>query len=234
MADRVSQYLDNEVTTTQAFNRRVDETNAAFVEVDAAIEALAGSGSGDGEVPALKARVKGLEDRADALEPRVTTLETKTAQQGKDIASNAAGITALQDENADQGAQLGRHETAITGLQDDLAAHEADAVAHVTAAERQSWGGKASARTLGPLTLTAAGWTGDGPYTQQVAVSGVTAADKPIGMSQVFSGTAAEQQEQYIMAGFVGIIETLAGAIKCTCMLAKPEIDLIINVEVLR
>ena len=64
-------------------------------------------------------------------------------------------------------------------VQDNLDTHAGDEVKHITAAERTGWNAKGTPyRYTG--TLTAAGWTDTGPYTQTVNVPGVTADMTPV------------------------------------------------------
>lgn len=50
----------------------------------------------------------------------------------------------------------------------------------------------------------------------------------------VYSGTNDEKIEQSIMAGFVSSCETAAGSVTFTALLAKPEVDLTMQLEVIR
>lgn len=92
--------------------------------------------------------------------------------------------------------------------------------------------GKASAATY-TVSLPASGWAGNGPYTQAVSVAGILADDRPI-FGPVYSGTNDEKIEQSIMAGFVSSCETAAGSVTFTALLAKPEVDLTMQLEVIR
>lgn len=92
--------------------------------------------------------------------------------------------------------------------------------------------GKASAAVY-TVSLPASGWTGNGPYTQAVSVAGILADDRPI-FGPVYSGTNDEKIEQSIMAGFVSSCETAAGSVTFTALLAKPEVDLTMQLEVIR
>lgn len=83
------------------------------------------------------------------------------------------------------------------------------------------------------VSLPASGWAGNGPYTQTVSVAGILADDRPI-FGPVYSGTNDEKIEQSIMAGFVSSCETVAGSVTFTALLAKPEVDLTMQLEVIR
>lgn len=83
------------------------------------------------------------------------------------------------------------------------------------------------------VSLPASGWTGSGPYTQAVSVAGILATDRPI-FGPIFSGTSDQKIEQSIMAGFITECDTAAGSVTFTALLAKPEVDLTIQMEVIR
>lgn len=81
------------------------------------------------------------------------------------------------------------------------------------------------------LTLYAASWAGEGPYTQTVALSGITENDRPH-WSIVYSEdpeTRLAEKEAFAM---VDDLETFDGTVTFTCFEDKPEIDLDIQLEV--
>ena len=86
------------------------------------------------------------------------------------------------------------------------------------------------------LTYTATlgtGWTGSGPYTQTVAVSGILAADMPhiTPVYDAANATAIAQKEAW---NCVSKAEAAAGGIKFTCFEDKPETEVPIQIEVMR
>lgn len=133
-----------------------------------------------------------------------------------------------------------------------LTAHKQDAVAHMTQAQKgtlhthtnksvldgitaekvEVWDNPTTAE-FHTVSLPASGWTGNGPYTQAVSVAGILATDRPI-FGPVYAGTNDEKIEQSIMAGFVSSCETAAGSVTFTALLAKPEVDLTMQLEVIR
>ena len=84
------------------------------------------------------------------------------------------------------------------------------------------------------VTLVAENWLGDtAPYTQTVAVEGITAADKT-DVDVLLSDdneTAIEEDEQW---GFVKRIDTIDGGMTFKCLVDKPTIDLNVKVRVIR
>ncbi|MEA4805072.1 hypothetical protein [Acetobacterium wieringae] len=78
-----------------------------------------------------------------------------------------------------------------------------------------------SLKAVKTATITTT-WTGStAPYTQTIAVTGVTANDKPI-ISPVYSATLATALLEKEAWGMVGKIETGAGNITVTCFEDKP------------
>ena len=92
--------------------------------------------------------------------------------------------------------------------------------------------GKATA-ALYTLTLPSTGWTGDAaPYTQEVAVTGITAADTPL-VDIVQTGTEATDEPMREAWGVVTRI--VAGAGKITAYASeKPTVDVPIQLKVVR
>ena len=82
-------------------------------------------------------------------------------------------------------------------------------------------------------TLSAGGWTGSGPYTQTVAVSGVLQSDRPhVGLvPSDDTDTALAQEESW---GYVSRGVTADGSITFTCYEDKPEVNLPLQIEVTR
>lgn len=106
-----------------------------------------------------------------------------------------------------------------------IAAHVADTAVHITGAERTAWNGKATTATL-PATLTAAGWVGEAaPFTQEVAVAGITGIMNPLTdiILSEETDTAIAELEAW---GMVSSITTGDGKITARCLEDKPEVDL--------
>lgn len=76
-------------------------------------------------------------------------------------------------------------------------------------------------------------WTGSGPYTQTVAVSGILAADMPhiMPVYDAANATAIAQKEGW---SCVSKAEAAAGGIKFTCFEDKPGVAVPLQIEVVR
>lgn len=85
-------------------------------------------------------------------------------------------------------------------------------------------------------TLTSSGWqdtSGQAPYTQTVSVTGILATDTPIAdvVLDQSTPTALTQIEAWMS---VSKIETADGSITATCLEELPEIDIPIQLKVVR
>lgn len=118
------------------------------------------------------------------------------------------------------------------GEKASIATHLADKIAHITGDERRGWNSKASAATY-TVSLPASGWTGNGLTRRRYPLRESSRTTRPI-FGPVYSGTNDEKIEQSIMAGFVSSCETAAGSVTFTALLAKPEVDLTMQLEVIR
>ncbi|URN83961.1 hypothetical protein [Acetobacterium wieringae] len=79
---------------------------------------------------------------------------------------------------------------------------------------------------LNAVTLTAAGWSASAPYTQTVAVTGITAGrlpDKIIPQYSATTATAISQREAYCM---ISHYDTGSGTITFTCLEDKLTVDI--------
>lgn len=82
-------------------------------------------------------------------------------------------------------------------------------------------------------TLLSSGWSSSAPYTQTVSVSGILSTDTPIAdvVLDVVTSTAMTQISAWMC---VSKIETADGYITATCLENKPEIDIPIQLKVVR
>lgn len=88
---------------------------------------------------------------------------------------------------------------------------------------------KKTERSVSSITLTTAGWTGSGPYTQVVTVSGITATMTPF-ISPVFSSSISTAINEKISWNYVSKAETGSGNITFTCFENKPTVALTLQV----
>lgn len=90
---------------------------------------------------------------------------------------------------------------------------------------------KANKSVTYTATLTAAGWTGSGPYTQTVTVTGITSSDEPIVDVSLSddNATAATELEAWSM---VSKITTGTNSITAVCLEDKPTVNLNIRIKV--
>lgn len=77
------------------------------------------------------------------------------------------------------------------------------------------------------VRLTAAGWTGNGPYVQTVAVNGLRGDYLPLPLLDV-SGAASYDAEKLMrkQAGWVSYYDTADGKVTFTARFQKPTVDL--------
>lgn len=82
-------------------------------------------------------------------------------------------------------------------------------------------------------TLSASGWSDSAPFTQTVAVAGMTVEDNP-DYWPVYSGTNDERIAQKAAFAVLDHLETADGTVTVTCFEEKPETDITIGMEVHR
>lgn len=90
------------------------------------------------------------------------------------------------------------------------------------------------AATTATYTATiSTSWSGSGPYTQNVAVAGIVAADNPI-VDLVLSGTTATDIARLDGWAMVGRMTAYAGGVTVTCYEARPTVAMPIQLKVVR
>lgn len=120
----------------------------------------------------------------------------------------------------------------ITGLNDPTGDTEAARKGYVDAAKEEAKTYTDSKRKTWTATITAT-WSGSGPYTQSVTVSGILASDMPH-ITPVYSSdnaTAIAQKEAWAC---VSKAVTAANSITFACFEDKPATEIPIQIEVMR
>ena len=181
----------------------------AIADVNGLQEELNGKGAGDMKKSVYDADGDGVVDNAKKLDGR-TLAQFAPAQHSHDM-SQVIGLS-----------------SALMGKADAAHSHEIADVNGLQAA----LDGKATA-ALYTLTLPSTGWTGDAaPYTQEVAVTGITAADTPL-VDIVQTGTEATDEPMREAWGVVTRI--VAGAGKITAYASeKPAVNIQIQLKVVK
>ncbi len=91
---------------------------------------------------------------------------------------------------------------------------------------------KASTETY-TATLTSSDWSSTAPYTQTVTVTGILTTDNPV-IDVVLSTTTSTALNQLEAWGNVSKIVTGTDSITATCLEDKPEVDIPIQIKVVR
>ena len=198
-----------------------------------------GSGSGDMMKATYDSNGNGIVDNAEKLEghaasyfAQATHSHAITDVNGLQAALNATGdmkksVYDADDDGVVDNAQKLDGKTAAQFA----AAQHSHAISAITGLQT-ALDGKATA-ALYTLTLTSTGWTGDeAPYTQEVAVTGITAADTPL-VDIVQTGAEATDEPMREAWGVVTRIVTGAGKIAAYAS-EKPTVDVPIQLKVVK
>lgn len=78
------------------------------------------------------------------------------------------------------------------------------------------------------ILLRANAWGSTAPYTQAVTVTGVTAADVPVGSPKIPSGASADVKKS---AGYIDGFTTEDGRITFYCNRKKPTVDITVTIK---
>ena len=86
-------------------------------------------------------------------------------------------------------------------------------------------------RDVKEATLTSAGWSGSGPYTQSVTVTGISASDTPLIECIADVNSASEKRLMQQQWNKVDYIECAANKITATCNFDKPTVNLSLRIK---
>ena len=200
-----------------------------------------GQGSGDMLQSAYDADGDGIVDNAEKLEGHAASYFAQATH------SHAiADVNGLQEELNGKGA--GDMKKSVYDADDDgvvdnakkldgrtaaqfAAAQHSHAISAITGLQTALDGKATSA--LYTLTLPSTGWTGDAaPYAQEVAVTGITAADTPL-VDIVQTGTEATDEPMREAWGVITRIVTGAGKITAYAS-EKPAVNIPIQLKVVK
>lgn len=82
------------------------------------------------------------------------------------------------------------------------------------------------------VTIPASGWSATAPYTQTVAVEGLTAGDNPLLVRAIPDGATPEQVKAYNKAfGMIDDGDTVDGQAVFKCYNKKPSIDITVGLK---
>ena len=155
------------------------------------------------------------ERRADFIrnKPDLATLET-LAREGKSLAEKA-----LPRSGGTMEGDIAMDANRVTGLGTPTASGDAATKGYVD-----------GRHFLTTVSLPASGWSGSGPYTQTVIVSGIQAADTPH-YGVVYSGTAQSKELQKEAFALVDDLDTGLNSVMFTCFREAPGVDLLLQLE---
>lgn len=141
------------------------------------------------------------------------------AQKTADAANKLAG-DALPKTGGTMTGDIAMNGKRVTGLADPVEDGDAANKGYVDGTELRA-------------TLPASGWSASEPYTQTVAVAGITVDDDP-DYWPVYSGTNDEMIDQKEAFAAIDRLTTANGSITVICFEEKPEVNITIGMEVHR
>ena len=148
------------------------------------------------------------------------------------VTLTAADVGALAASGGSMTGAINMNGQPISGLNDPTEESQAARKGYVDAAKEEAKAYTDSKRKTWTATITAT-WSGSGPYTQSVTVSGILASDMPH-ITPVYSpdnATALAQKEAWAC---VSKAVTEAGLITFSCFEDKPAAAIPIQIEVIR
>ncbi len=165
--------------------------------------------------------------------------------QGERGPQGETGPQGLRGTTAYESAQAGGYEGSESQFQQSLAAIEQKAnraasptAGHLAALDQE---GNPTDSGLTPEdwksytleALLSTDWQGEGPYTQQVAVEGLSASHEPLA-DVVLTGTVDTDRARLQAWGLVGRLWTEEGVLQAVCYDKKPTVELPLKLRIVR
>ncbi len=162
----------------------------------------------------------------------VSTVSGVSPDSTGNVALTAANVGALPVSGGDMTGGISMNGQPISGLNDPTEENQAARKGYVDAAKEEGKAYTDSKRKTWTATI-ATTWSGSGPYTQSVTVSGILASDMPHIMPVYSSdnATALAQKEAWAC---VSKAVTAENSITFACFEDKPAAEIPIQIEVMR
>lgn len=148
------------------------------------------------------------------------------------VTLEASDVGALPSAGGDMTGAINMNGQPISGLNDPTEDTQAARKGYVDAAKEEGKAYTDSKRKTWTATITTT-WSGSGPYTQSVTVSGILASDMPH-ITPVYSSDNATALAQKEAWACVSKAVTEANSITFTCFEDKPAAAIPIQIEVMR
>lgn len=162
----------------------------------------------------------------------VSSVNEASPDSNGNVTLTAADVGALAASGGDMTGEINMNGKPISGLNNPTKDTQAARKGYVDAAKKEVKAYTDSKRKTWTATITTT-WSGSGPYTQSVTVSGILASDMPH-ITPIYSSdnaTALDQKESWAC---VSKAVTAANAITFTCFEDKPTVEIPIQIEVMR
>lgn len=170
-----------------------------------------------------------VDNTSDAEKPVSTKQAEAISAAENNAKSHANSVAGTAENNAKS------HANSVASTAENNAKAHADSVAGNAENNSKEYAKQYSDSKHLPasVTLLAAGWSANAPFTQTVEVEGILEDDRPH-WGLVRSGDAAAKLAQKEAYALVDELETANGSVTFTCDEEKPEVDLTIQLEVNR
>lgn len=162
----------------------------------------------------------------------VSTVAGVSPDATGNVTLTAADVGALAVSGGDMEGPINMNGQPISGLNDPTEASQAARKGYVDAAKKEVKAYTDSKRKTWTATITTT-WSGNGPYTQSVTVSGILASDMPH-ITPVYSSDNATALAQKEAWACVSKAVAAANSITFACFEDKPATAIPIQIEVMR
>ena len=192
----------------------------------------------DTEIQSLKSKdvevdetISGIQNNILTNTNDISSIKEKNLSQDEVINQNSSDISLLSGRVSQNESNISQNANDITSINQSLNTLEST----VSQNQSQITDLQSSKATTTTYTATiSATWTGEqAPYTQSISVSGILSTDNPL-VDIILNNDNEIAKSEIENYGKISRIQTTDGSITVTCLEDKPEVEMNIQLKVVR
>ena len=209
--NKIDKLLQQNDTEIQSLKSKDVEVDGKITEINQSITELTGSvATNTNDISSIKEKNLSQDEVINQNSSDISLLSSRVSQNESNISQNANDITSINQSLNTLESTVSQNQSQIIDLQSS----------------------KATTTTYTATISTT--WTGEqAPYTQSISVSGILSTDNPL-VDIILNNDNEIAKSEIENYGKISRIQTTDGSITVTCLEDKPEVEMNIQLKVVR